>query len=109
MKRRTSGTEKPIRSSITSIATASSGWRQFATLTIATVVDPTTGETVLTIHDGIELFPTDKRSPDLVLYGNDGYLTSTALKPDQFTDSGGGWSTLIGRDLHLMGTDNPSQ
>lgn len=53
------------------------------------VVDPTTGETVLTVHDGSELFPTDERSPDLVLYGDDGYLTSTALKSDQFTDSGG--------------------
>ncbi len=40
---------------------------------LAAVRDPETGERVLEVHDGAELFPADDRAPDLVVEGRPGY------------------------------------
>jgi predicted AlkP superfamily phosphohydrolase/phosphomutase len=43
------------------------------------LTDPDTDEPVLTVRDGDELFPTDPRSPDLVLEPHDEYEITTSL------------------------------
>lgn len=53
------------------------------------VTDPETGETVLTVHDGDDLFPTDPDSPDLIVRAVDGYEESTKLDRTVITSSGG--------------------
>lgn len=52
------------------------------------LTDPETGDQVLTVYDGDELFPTDPRSPDLVVKGRDEYEEATALTNRVFADSG---------------------
>ncbi|WP_340097694.1 alkaline phosphatase family protein [Salinibaculum salinum] len=52
------------------------------------VTDPETGENVLRVFDGDDLFPTDDRSPDLVVRAADGYQKITGLKEDVFSDTG---------------------
>ena len=52
------------------------------------VTDPETGETVLTVSDGDELFPTDTHSPDIVAVGQDGYEEKTKLANDVFESAG---------------------
>ncbi len=54
----------------------------------STLTDPETGERVLTVSDGDELFPTDEASPDLVVVGTDGYEGKTKLTGEVFTDAG---------------------
>ncbi|WP_265107819.1 alkaline phosphatase family protein [Halosolutus halophilus] len=54
----------------------------------STVTDPETGERVLTVSDGDDLFPTDESSPDLVVLGRDGYEEKTKLAADVFTAAG---------------------
>lgn len=53
--------------------------------TFESLSDPETGERVLDVFDGDELFPTDPRSPDLVLEGKPGYKTRTTLTDDVFS------------------------
>lgn len=48
--------------------------------TFTNVVDPETGERILRVFDGDDLFPTDDRSPDLVVRAVDGYKRSTTLQ-----------------------------
>ncbi|WP_266077819.1 alkaline phosphatase family protein [Haladaptatus caseinilyticus] len=52
------------------------------------LTDPQTEDRVLKVHDGDELFPTDPRSPDLVVKGRDEYETAVSLTRDVFRDSG---------------------
>jgi predicted AlkP superfamily phosphohydrolase/phosphomutase len=52
------------------------------------VVDPETGEAVLEVADGDDLFPTDDDSPDLVVRGIDGYQKVTALTDDVVAETG---------------------
>jgi len=56
--------------------------------TLAGVTDPETGEEVLIVHDGDELFPTDDRSPDLVLEPAEGYKPSLGLSESIFVSEG---------------------
>ena len=46
---------------------------------LSAVTDPETGEELLIVHDGNELFPTDPESPDLVLEPAAGYKPSLGL------------------------------
>jgi len=43
------------------------------------VTDPETGQRVLDVHDGDDLFPRDPDSPDLVVRGKDGYSKRRSL------------------------------
>jgi predicted AlkP superfamily phosphohydrolase/phosphomutase len=52
------------------------------------VRDPETGDRVVRVHDGTELFPEDPAAPDLVARGIGDYHTDTALTPTVFTDPG---------------------
>ncbi|XVH32926.1 alkaline phosphatase family protein [Haloferacaceae archaeon DSL9] len=52
------------------------------------VTDPESGAQVLEVFDGDDLFPTDDRSPDLVVKGIPGYETLTMLTDDVFVDAG---------------------
>lgn len=56
--------------------------------TFESVTDPATGDPVLTVHDGDELFPSDPFSPDLVLETNGEYELTKALGEDVFVESG---------------------
>jgi len=48
------------------------------------LTDPDTGEQALDVYDGDELFPTDPRSPDLVIEPRDEYEISSSLERDVF-------------------------
>jgi predicted AlkP superfamily phosphohydrolase/phosphomutase len=52
------------------------------------VRDPETDEPVLEVHDGDDLFPTDPRSPDLVIEPRAGYYAKPTLSEAVFTDPG---------------------
>lgn len=54
------------------------------TSTFRAVTDPATGERVLEVHDGDELFPRDPNSPDLVLEPKQGYGVSFSLSDAEF-------------------------
>lgn len=56
--------------------------------TFESVTDPKTGERVLEVHDGSELFPTDPTSPDFIVEAIDGYLEATGLADRVIRDSG---------------------
>jgi predicted AlkP superfamily phosphohydrolase/phosphomutase len=51
------------------------------------LTDPETGERVLDVYDGDELFPTDEDSPDLVVVPRDEYHTKGTLAEEVFTDA----------------------
>jgi predicted AlkP superfamily phosphohydrolase/phosphomutase len=53
-----------------------------------TRVRDTTGETVLDVHDGDTLFPSDDTSPDLVVEPREGYYVKPSLAETVFTDPG---------------------
>jgi predicted AlkP superfamily phosphohydrolase/phosphomutase len=55
---------------------------------LAGVTDAETGENALLVHDGADLFPTDDRSPDLVLEPADGYELSLGLYDTFFAAEG---------------------
>lgn len=55
---------------------------------LADATDPETGERVLTVSDGADLFPTDRRAPDLVADGRDGYEEKTQLSDRVFEPAG---------------------
>lgn len=55
---------------------------------LSDVIDPATGEQILECHDGDELFPTDDRSPDLIVHSADEYLVSTTLTNEIITNAG---------------------
>jgi predicted AlkP superfamily phosphohydrolase/phosphomutase len=55
---------------------------------LAAVTDPETSERVLIVHDGADLFPTDDRSPDLVLEPARGYKPSLGLSESVFVSEG---------------------
>ena len=55
---------------------------------LSSVTDPETGTEVLTVHDGADLFPTDDRSPDLVLEASEGYKPSLGLYDTRFSAEG---------------------
>jgi predicted AlkP superfamily phosphohydrolase/phosphomutase len=55
---------------------------------LSRVVDPETGEPVLSVYDGDDLFPTDDRSPDLVVRGAGEYQTVQSITDSVFADSG---------------------
>jgi len=63
------------------------GLKRELTHLFARVTDPETGERVLRVADGDVLFPTDPRSPDLVVKGIDGYETQTRLTDDVLVDA----------------------
>jgi predicted AlkP superfamily phosphohydrolase/phosphomutase len=46
------------------------------------------GEKVLDVFDGDELFPTDDRSPDLVVNGKDGYDSRNTITDEAFGETG---------------------
>ncbi|ELY54796.1 alkaline phosphatase family protein [Natronococcus jeotgali] len=46
------------------------------------------GDRVLEVFDGDELFPTDDRSPDLVVNGRDGYDSRNAITDETFGETG---------------------
>ena len=50
----------------------------------ADVTDPETGEAILEVYDGDDLFPADPDSPDLVVHAAAGYLADTALATEVF-------------------------
>ncbi len=52
------------------------------------VRDPDTGEAVFDVHDGDTLFPTDEKSPDLVVEPREGYYVKPSLSEEVFTDPG---------------------
>ena len=52
------------------------------------VTDPVSGDRVLDVYDGDELFPTDDRSPDLVVKGRSGYESRNAITEEPFGDTG---------------------
>ncbi len=52
------------------------------------VTDPDTGERILHVFDGDELFPTDEESPDLVVNGRDEYETRITITDQPFGDTG---------------------
>ena len=52
------------------------------------VTNPATGEKALIVHDGADLFPTDDRSPDLVLEAAEGYKPSLGLYDTRFSAEG---------------------
>ena len=52
------------------------------------VTDPGTGQPVLEVYDGDELFPTDPSSPDLVVEGREGYEVTPELPGDSFAPAG---------------------
>jgi predicted AlkP superfamily phosphohydrolase/phosphomutase len=52
------------------------------------VTDPDTEDRALNVYDGDQLFPTDPRSPDLVVKGRGEYETGNALTRNVFADSG---------------------
>ncbi|WP_435076888.1 alkaline phosphatase family protein [Halococcus sp. AFM35] len=56
--------------------------------TLTRVRDPDTGERVLDVHDGDELFPTDDAAPDLVVEPREGYYVKPALSETVFSDPG---------------------
>jgi predicted AlkP superfamily phosphohydrolase/phosphomutase len=58
------------------------------TRTLTRVRDPDTGERVLNVHDGDELFPTDDAAPDLVVEPREGYYVKPALSETVFSDPG---------------------
>lgn len=51
------------------------------------VTDPETGEHVLEVFDGDDLFPTDDTSPDLVVEAEPGYLVQTPLADEVVVDA----------------------
>ncbi|MFC7098973.1 alkaline phosphatase family protein [Halobaculum marinum] len=51
------------------------------------VTDPRTGERVLEVFDGDDLFPEDPDSPDLVVEGVEGYLVQTPLTDEAVVDA----------------------
>ncbi|AFZ74387.1 alkaline phosphatase family protein [Natronobacterium gregoryi] len=52
------------------------------------VIDPDTGDRVLSVSDGDDVFPADDASPDLVVVGEDGYEEKTKLDDDVFAPAG---------------------
>jgi predicted AlkP superfamily phosphohydrolase/phosphomutase len=53
------------------------------------VSDPDTGETLLSVHDGAELFPADDDSPDLIVTTANGYEQTKSLEGELLTNTGG--------------------
>ncbi|MFC7068797.1 alkaline phosphatase family protein [Halobaculum lipolyticum] len=51
------------------------------------VTDPETGERVLEVYDGDDLFPDDPESPDLVVEGVEGYLVQVPLTDAAVVDA----------------------
>ena len=56
--------------------------------TLEGLTDPETGEQVLTVHDGDELFDDDEGSPDLVVRTGGTYLVANGLAEAVFRDGG---------------------
>ncbi|QZY00952.1 alkaline phosphatase family protein [Halobaculum rubrum] len=54
---------------------------------LESVADPETGERVLEVFDGDELFPTDDSSPELVVEAEPGYLVQTPLADEVVVDA----------------------
>ncbi|MHC3437788.1 alkaline phosphatase family protein [Natrialbaceae archaeon A-gly3] len=52
------------------------------------VTDPDTGEPVLEVSDGEEVYSTDETSPDLVVVGRDGYEKKTKVAEEVFSSAG---------------------
>lgn len=52
------------------------------------LTDPETGEHVLEVYDGRELFPEDDGSPDVILSGAEGYVTKNTLNDSIVSSSG---------------------
>lgn len=55
---------------------------------LESLTDDETGEALLDVYDGDELFPTDPGSPDLVLESAEGYALDKTLTDEVVTDSG---------------------
>lgn len=53
---------------------------------LSSVTDPETGEPVLSVLDGDELFPTDDDAPDLVVEGHDEYAVFSTMEDEAFVD-----------------------
>ncbi|MFC7045389.1 alkaline phosphatase family protein [Halobacteriaceae archaeon GCM10025711] len=55
---------------------------------LESLTDPETGDRVLDVFDGDDLFPRDPESPDLVVEARPGYAKTTALADDVFVEPG---------------------
>lgn len=55
---------------------------------LSDLTDPETGERVLDVYDGDDVFPTDDDSPDLVVEGHENYHVKGTLADAVFTDPG---------------------
>ena len=53
------------------------------------VTDPSTGDRVLKVHDGANLFPTDPEAPDLVAVGRGEYEEKTKVSNEAFVPADG--------------------
>lgn len=53
---------------------------------LESLTDPETGEAVLDVHDGDDVFPRDPDSPDLVLEPASGYAVSFSLSEEPFVE-----------------------
>jgi predicted AlkP superfamily phosphohydrolase/phosphomutase len=56
---------------------------------LSNVTDPDTGDPVLEVMDGDDLFPRDDASPDLVVWGREGYEKGTSLTDRGFASAAG--------------------
>lgn len=56
---------------------------------LSQVTDPETGEHVLDVHNGDELFATDPEAPDLIAVGRGEYEEKTKVSGETFTPAGG--------------------
>jgi len=56
--------------------------------TLSELTDPETGERVLDVHDGDEVFATDPDAPDLIAVGRGPYEEKTAVSDETFVPAG---------------------
>lgn len=54
----------------------------------SSLTDPETGDHLLDVYEGQQLFPRDDRAPDLVVQGRSGYKVKTGLADTLLTDPG---------------------
>lgn len=62
--------------------------KRSVTSVLSQATDPETGDRVLEVSDGDDLFPTDSASPDLIAIGHGAYEEKTKLSDDVFEPTG---------------------
>lgn len=63
--------------------------KQDVSTALSQITDPDTGERVLELHDGDELFPTDSDAPDLIAVGRGQYEEKTKVSDEVFAPANG--------------------